>query len=56
MEGALSHPVIMAREYGITCVAGCVEGTQKIQTGQKVKIHGDQGVVYILKYCPIGDL
>ena len=46
--GALSHPVIMAREYGIPCVAGCVEGTQKIQTGQRVKIDGDLGIVYIL--------
>jgi len=46
--GALSHPVIMAREYGIPCVAGCLEGTQKIRTGQRVKIDGNLGVVYIL--------
>ncbi len=46
--GALSHPVIMAREYGIPCVAGCLEGTKKIQTGQRVKVDGDLGVVYIL--------
>jgi phosphoenolpyruvate synthase/pyruvate phosphate dikinase len=46
--GALSHPVIMAREYGIPCVAGCLEGTQKIKTGQRVKIDGNLGVVYIL--------
>lgn len=46
--GSLSHPVIMAREYGIPCVAGCVEGTQKISSGQRVKIDGNLGVVYIL--------
>lgn len=46
--GALSHPVIMAREYGIPCVAGSVEATQKIKTGQKVKVDGDLGVVHIL--------
>ena len=46
--GALSHPVIMAREYGIPCVAGCLQATQKIKTGQKVRIDGDAGVVYIL--------
>jgi phosphohistidine swiveling domain-containing protein len=46
--GALSHPIIMAREYGLPCVAGCVEATQKIETGQRVKIDGNQGVVYIL--------
>jgi pyruvate,water dikinase len=45
--GALSHPVIMAREYGIPSVAGCVEGTQKIRTGQRVEIDGNPGVVYI---------
>ena len=46
--GSLSHPVIMAREFGIPCVAGCLEGTQKIKTGQRVKIDGNLGVVYIL--------
>ena len=46
--GSLSHPVIMAREFGLPCIAGCVEGTQKIKTGQRVKIDGNQGVVYIL--------
>jgi pyruvate,water dikinase len=47
--GALSHPVIMAREYGIPCVAGCLEGTKKIQTGTRVRVDGNIGVVYILK-------
>ena len=46
--GTLSHPVIMAREYGIPCVAGSVQATQKIHTGQRVKIDGNLGVVYIL--------
>jgi pyruvate, water dikinase len=45
--GALSHPVIMAREYGIPCVAGCVEATQKIKTGMTIRLDGDLGVVYI---------
>ncbi len=46
--GALSHPVIMARESGIPCVAGCLEATAKIKTGQKVRVDGNRGVVYIL--------
>jgi phosphohistidine swiveling domain-containing protein len=46
--GALSHPVIMAREFGVPCVSGCVEGTQKIKTGQRIRVDGDQGVVYVL--------
>jgi len=47
--GALSHPVIMAREYGIPCVAGCFEGTAKIKTGQRIRVDGNLGVIYILK-------
>jgi phosphohistidine swiveling domain-containing protein len=46
--GSLSHPVIMAREFGLPCVSGCVEGTNKIKTGQRVRIDGNLGVVYIL--------
>lgn len=46
--GALSHPVIMAREFGLPCVSGCVEGTRKIKTGERIRVDGDQGVVYIL--------
>ncbi len=46
--GGLSHPVIMAREYGIPCVAGCLEGTSKIKTGQRIRVDGNRGVVFIL--------
>jgi phosphohistidine swiveling domain-containing protein len=47
--GATSHPVIVAREYGIPCVVGCIEATKKIKTGDRVRVDGDRGVVYILK-------
>jgi phosphoenolpyruvate synthase/pyruvate phosphate dikinase len=47
--GATSHPVIVAREYGIPCVVGCIEATKKIKTGDRVKLDGNLGVVYILK-------
>ena len=46
--GALAHAVIVAREYGIPAVVGCLEGTKKIKTGDKVRIDGNLGVVYIL--------
>jgi phosphohistidine swiveling domain-containing protein len=56
LDGSLSPdrrtdygPVILAKKHGIPRVAGCVEGTQKIHTGQKAKIDGDQGVIHILK-------
>jgi phosphoenolpyruvate synthase/pyruvate phosphate dikinase len=47
--GATSHPVIVAREYGIPCVVGCIEATKKIKTGDRVRVDGDRGVVYLLK-------
>ncbi len=47
--GALSHAVIVAREYGIPAVVGCLEATSKIKTGDKLKVDGDLGLVYILQ-------
>jgi pyruvate,water dikinase len=47
--GAMSHAVIVSREYGIPCVAGTMEGTKKIKTGMKIRVDGDNGAVYILK-------
>jgi len=46
--GALSHSVIVGREYGIPVVAGTVEGTAKISTGQRIKVDGDNCCVYII--------
>jgi phosphohistidine swiveling domain-containing protein len=46
--GVLSHPVIMAREFGIPCVSGTVEATQKIKTGDKIWVDGNRGIVYIM--------
>jgi len=46
--GAMSHSVVVGREYGLPVVAGTVEATSKIKTGQKIKVDGDMGAVYIL--------
>jgi len=46
--GALSHPVIVAREFGIPSVAGTVEGTKKIKTGDRIRVDGDNCCIYIL--------
>ncbi len=46
--GTLSHAVIVGREYGLPVVAGTLEGTKKIKTGQRIRVDGDKGVVYIL--------
>jgi phosphohistidine swiveling domain-containing protein len=45
---SLSHSAIVSREYGIPCVINVFEGTKKIQTGQRIRVDGDNGVVYVL--------
>jgi pyruvate,water dikinase len=46
--GSLSHAVLVAREYGIPAVIGTREATKKIKTGDRIKVDGDNGAVYIL--------
>jgi pyruvate,water dikinase len=46
--GALSHPAVVSREFGIPAVVGTRTGTQRIRTGQLVRINGAAGVVEIV--------
>lgn len=46
---SLSHAAIVGREYGIPVVMNCFEGTKKIKTGQKVRVDGDRGLVFIVQ-------
>jgi pyruvate,water dikinase len=46
--GELSHPVIVSREYGIPAVCGTVLATQKLKTGDRVKIDANKMRVYKL--------
>ncbi|MEM4246384.1 MAG: PEP-utilizing enzyme, partial [Candidatus Bathyarchaeia archaeon] len=46
--GALSHPAIVSREFGIPCVIGTTMGTKIIKTGQRIRVDGTQGKVTIL--------
>ena len=43
--GALSHPAITAREYGIPAVVAVKDATARIRDGQVVTIDGGKGVV-----------
>lgn len=43
--GALSHPAITAREYGIPAVVALAGATTKLRDGQRVTIDGASGVV-----------
>ncbi len=46
--GMLSHPTVVAREYGIPCVVGTGDATQRLQDGQLVEVDGTTGTVTAL--------
>ncbi len=47
--GTVSHPAVLAREYGIPAVVGTSAGTFRIKTGDKLRVDGNTGVVEILE-------
>ena len=46
--GMLSHGAIVAREYGIPAVVNVTAATQRIQSGQQLRVDGNRGIVAIL--------
>jgi pyruvate,water dikinase len=46
--GLLSHPAIVAREYGLPCVVGCIDASAKIQDGARIRVDGATGEVHVL--------
>jgi len=44
----LSHAGTVAREYGMPCVVDVAECTKRIQTGDRLNVDGDRGIVMIL--------
>ncbi|HKF76742.1 MAG TPA: PEP/pyruvate-binding domain-containing protein [Candidatus Dormibacteraeota bacterium] len=47
--GVLSHPAIIAREYGIAAVVATGNATERIREGDRVRVDGVRGVVEILR-------
>ena len=45
--GALSHPAIAAREYGIPCVTAVRNATERIKDGMLVTVDGSEGTIRI---------
>jgi len=45
--GMLIHGAIIAREYGLACVTGVPEATERIRTGDEVTVDGYLGIVVI---------
>jgi pyruvate,water dikinase len=50
--GTMSHAAIVAREYGMPAVVGTGQATQRIKTGQRLRVDGDRGIVLILAEPP----
>ena len=48
MGGTMSHAAIVARELGIPCVTCTVDGTRRLQTGDLVRLDGDNGRIEVL--------
>jgi phosphohistidine swiveling domain-containing protein len=46
--GAVSHPAVVAREFGIPAVVGTGNAGERIKTGDRVRVNGATGVVELL--------
>jgi pyruvate,water dikinase len=46
--GVASHPAVVSREFGIPAVVGTSSATERIGTGDRVRVNGSTGVVEIL--------
>jgi len=45
--GLLSHPTVVAREYGIPCVVGTGDATLRLRDGMVVEVDGGAGTVRV---------
>jgi phosphohistidine swiveling domain-containing protein len=46
--GTVSHPAVVAREFGIPAVVGTTNAGERIRTGDRIRVNGTTGVVEIL--------
>jgi pyruvate,water dikinase len=46
--GVVSHPAVVAREFGIPAVVGTTNAGERIKTGDRIRVNGTTGVVEIL--------
>ena len=47
--GVASHPAVVAREFGIPAVVGTSIATERIKTGDRVRVNGTSGLAEVLR-------
>ena len=47
--GVAAHPAVVAREFGIPAVVGTSIATERIKSGDRVRVNGTSGIVEILR-------
>jgi pyruvate,water dikinase len=47
--GLMTHGAVIAREYGLPAVVGVEHATGLIQDGQRIRVHGTEGYVEVLR-------
>jgi phosphohistidine swiveling domain-containing protein len=47
--GVASHPAVVAREFGIPAVVGTSIATERIKSGDRVRVNGTSGIVEVLR-------
>lgn len=45
----MTHGSVVAREYGIPAVEGVDRATERLQTGQRIRVDGSTGRIEILE-------
>lgn len=51
--GAMSHAAVVARELGIPCVVNCLNATQVLRSGDRIRINGAIGTVEIIERAAV---
>jgi pyruvate,water dikinase len=47
--GITAHPAVLSREFGIPAVVGTSVATERIASGDRIRVNGTTGVVEILE-------
>jgi rifampicin phosphotransferase len=47
--GMMTHGAVVAREYGIPAIVSVDRATERLQTGQRIRMDGSSGVIEVLR-------